>query len=119
MVAFILTVVVIAISLLIISKLPFLGIEIDSTQKALIAGLIIGVLNGLLGFLLNARLLNMLTLGLSWLILNTLIFGIAAKLVEGFRLRYGVWSAILGGIALSIINSILLSIISKIFPSLA
>jgi putative membrane protein len=32
---------------------------------------------------------------------------IAAWLVDGFRLRYGIWSAVLGAFALTLINNII------------
>jgi putative membrane protein len=34
-------------------------------------------------------------------------FSIAAWLVDGFRLRYGIWSAILGAFALTLVNNII------------
>ena len=46
MIGFLISVVVIAISLLIISKLPT-GVEVDNPWIALIAGAIIGAFNGL------------------------------------------------------------------------
>ena len=46
MLGFLVSVVVIAISLLIISKLPT-GVEVDSPWIALIAGAIIGAFNGI------------------------------------------------------------------------
>jgi putative membrane protein len=42
------------------------------------------------------------------------MFALAAKLVEGFRLRWGVWSAIIGALALSFINSILFQILAQV-----
>jgi len=44
MIPFLITCLVTAASLLIISRLP-LGIEVDSTGKAIVAGLVFGVLN--------------------------------------------------------------------------
>ncbi|HEY9617991.1 MAG TPA: phage holin family protein, partial [Microcoleaceae cyanobacterium] len=40
-----------------------------------------------------------------------IVFGLAAWLIEGFRLRWGLGSAILGAIALTLINSILFFIL--------
>lgn len=114
LIAFLITALVTAISLIIISKIPFLGVEVDSFGKALISAVVFGVLNGLLGWLGGSRILNVLTLGFLWLIVNTVIFGLSAKLVEGFRLRKGVLSAILGAIALSIINGILFYILGAV-----
>ncbi|AFY48593.1 putative membrane protein [Nostoc sp. PCC 7524] len=108
----ILTWLVTSISFLIISKLP-LGIEIDGFGKAAIAAAVFGLLNALLLPILTvlAFPLIILTLGLFFLVLNAIIFALAAYLVEGFRLRWGFWSALIGSLALAIINSILLGIL--------
>ncbi|MGB3760192.1 MAG: phage holin family protein [Rivularia sp. (in: cyanobacteria)] len=111
MVGLILTWFVTAISFLIISKLP-IGVEIDSFGKALITAAVFGVLNALLFPVLTFFALPFIifTLGLFFFVLNSIIFGLSAAIVPGFRLRYGFWSATIGSIALSIINSILLSL---------
>lgn len=108
MTGFLIAVVVTAISLLIISKLPT-GVEVDNPVIALIAGAIIGAFNGLYSLFPNwfQGTLTVLSLGLIPLIGSIIVFGLAAWLVQGFRLRWGIWSAILGAIALAIINSIL------------
>ncbi len=115
MVGFLISIVVIAISLLIISKLP-LGVEIDNPVIALISGAVIGAINGLV------RLFpawfksfgSIVSLGLIPLLSGVIIFGLTALLVEGFRLRWGIWSAILGAIALSIVNSILFYVLGQV-----
>jgi putative membrane protein len=114
MIGFLISVVVIAISLLIISKLP-IGVEVDNPWIALIAGAIIGAFNGVWGWFPDwFKTANaILSLGLIPLIGSIIVFGLAAWLVEGFRLRWGVWSAILGAIALSIVNSILFFILRQ------
>jgi putative membrane protein len=118
MIPFLITCLVTAVSLLIISRLP-LGIEVDSTGKAIVAGLVFGLLNAFVKPVLAILTfpLTILTLGLFLLLLNVIIFGLAAWLVHGFRLKWGIWSAILGTIALSIINSVLFSILSAVFPN--
>ena len=120
MTAFLITAIITAISLIIIAQLP-LGIEVDNMGKAIIAGIVFGILNAFIKpilFWLTIPL-TVLSLGLFLLILNGIIFGLAAWLVEGFRLRWGFWSALLGTLALSIINSIIFFAIDKIFPNLA
>lgn len=114
MIPFLIFVVVTAISLLIISKLP-IGIEINSPVHALIGGAIIGLFNGLWGIFPQwFRTLNtIVSLGLIPLIGSIIVFGLAAWLVEGFRLRWGIASAIIGAIALSIVNSILFFILRE------
>ncbi len=113
---FILTVVITAISLMIIAKLP-LGIEVDGFNKALIAGLVFGVLNAtvLPIFSILALPFTILTFGLFSLVVNALIFALAAALVEGFSLKNGFWSALLGTIVLSILNSVLMQIFNALF----
>jgi putative membrane protein len=115
MVGFVISIVVIAVSLLIISKLP-LGVEVDSPVKALIGGAIIGLLNGLIGFIPGAisGFFAVITLGLLPLLSSIIVFGLSAWLVEGFRLKWGVWSAVLGAIALAIVNSILRFILHQV-----
>jgi len=102
-------------SLFVISKLP-LGIEIDSFGKALVSAAVFGVLNALLrpilGFL--AFPITFLTFGLFALVLNAIIFGLAAFLVHGFRLRGGFFSAFIGAIALSLINALIFQLLPAI-----
>lgn len=111
---FLLSVVITAISLLVISKLPF-GIDVENPFVALIAGAIIGAFSGLWSLFPNwFRTFNaIISLGLIPLIGSIIVFALAAWLVEGFRLRWGFGSAILGAIALSIINSILFFILRQ------
>lgn len=114
LVPFIITVVVLAISLLIISKLP-IGVEVDSPVKALIGGAIIGILHAIISILPFKGVFAVLSLGLLPLLSGVIVFGLAAFLVEGFRLKWGIWSAILGAIALAIINGILTKILAAVF----
>lgn len=113
LIGFLISVIILAISLLIISKIPPIGVEIDSPIKALLAGAIIGAFNGIWGFFPNALrgFFAIISLGLIPLIGAIIVFGLSAWLIEGFRLRYGIWSAILGAIALAIISSILNAIL--------
>ncbi len=108
---------VIAASFYIISKLPFIGVEIDTPQKTLVSAAVFGIVTALarpiLAFVF--KLPNALTLGwfdgfFSFLI-TVICFGIAAYLVQGFRLRFGVWSAILGALCLSIVMKLIYTIL--------
>lgn len=107
-----LTWLVTTVSFLIIARLP-IGVELDSFGKAAISAAVFGVLNALLRPILVffGFPFIVITLGLFLFVLNAIIFGIAAAIVDGFRLRFGFWSALLGSISLSIVNSILLSFI--------
>ena len=112
MVGLLISWVVTTISFLIISKLP-IGVEVDNFKKAAISAVVFGLLNALLKPILTffSFPFIVLTFGLFLFILNAIIFGIAAAIVPGFRLRWGFWSALIGSLALSFINSILFSII--------
>lgn len=105
---FLISVVVLAISLLIISKIPPIGVEIDSPIKALLGGAIIGAFDGIWGFLPSALRTGVfvLSLGIVPLLGSIIVFGFAAWMIEGFRLRWGIWSAIMGAIALAIVSSL-------------
>jgi putative membrane protein len=115
MVGFLITIIVLAISLWIVTLLPT-GVEVDSPVKALLAGGIIGVLTGLYHLFPDwLRTFGaIISLGLIPLIISIVIFGLAAWLIEGFRLKWGIISAILGAIALTFINSILTWILQSI-----
>ena len=112
MVAFLVTLLVTAVSLLIISKLPT-GVEIDSLNKALISAFVFGILNAVLRPILSfiSAPITFITFGFFTVIINAIIFGLAAALVTGFRLRWGFWSAIIGSFALGVINSIIFHIL--------
>ena len=107
-VAILISLIVTTVSLIIISKLPT-GVEIDSLQKAFVSAIVFGIVNALLHPILNILALPLifLTFGLFSLVVNAIIFGLAAFLVQGFRLKWGFWSALIGSFALSIVNSII------------
>jgi putative membrane protein len=109
--SFLILAVVTAVSLLIISYIPFLGVEVDSPGKALVSGLVFGVLNAFLRPILAflGAPITFITFGLFAIIINAIIFGLTAKLIEGFRLRNGILSAILGAIVLGIVNGLLIN----------
>lgn len=115
MVGLLITWLVTTVSFLILSKLP-LGVEIDSFGKAAFSAAVFGILNALVRPVLTILSFPfiLVTFGLFMVIVNAIIFGLAAWLVTGFRLRWGIWSAILGSIALGIVNSILFHILSTL-----
>lgn len=101
-----------AVSLLIISKLP-VGVEIDTPQKAFFSAAILGIVTAVVRPILRLifAVPNIVTFdllsGLFTFTIAVICFGLAASLVQGFRLRYGIWSAVLGAFALTIINSLI------------
>lgn len=106
-----------ASSLLIITKLP-VGVEIDSPVKAYASAAVLGVVAAIVNPILKAVFFipNLLTFGLLsglvTFIIAAIAFGIAAAIVSGFRLRQGVWSAIIGALALSIVSNLIYGFVS-------
>ena len=101
-----------AISLIIIANLPFLGVEIDSFGKAVFSALIFGILNALViplfGLLeLGPKLTDIVIAGPIHFVLNIIIFGLAAALVSGFRLRNKILDPVVGSILLTILNTVI------------
>lgn len=107
--------VITAVSLIIISKIP-IGVEIDSFPKALLSAGVFGLLNAFIRPILVflGFPLTIITLGLFLLVINVIIFGLAAWLVTGFRLRYGLISAALGAFCLSLVNGIILKLLNLV-----
>jgi putative membrane protein len=110
--------IVTAIALYIISKIPFTGVEIANFKKAIIAAIVLGIVNALLGPILNflGAPLNFLTFGLFSIIISAFIFGLSAWLVPGFALRKGILSAIIGAVLLGLINYGIYYVLSQFVP---
>ncbi len=104
MVTLIITTLIVALGLLIISRLP-IGVEVDSLGIALISAIVFGLLNGVLGWLVDFMKWTVFLWPLA-LVMNVVIFGLAAWLVQGFRLKNGIVSAALGAFALAIVTQL-------------
>ena len=103
---------VMAFSLWMISKLP-LGVEIDTPEKVLFSAVVLGIITALVKPVLkmlfvipNLDTFDLLS-GIFTFMITLACFSIAAWLIDGFRLRFGIWSAILGAFVLTIINNII------------
>lgn len=81
------------------------GIESKGCLSAILAGLVLGVVNALLKPLLVLLTLpiTVLTLGLFLLVVNALLLWLTGALVPGFRVR-GFGPALLGSLLLSVIS---------------
>jgi putative membrane protein len=53
--------------------------------------------------------------GLITFIISAIAFGIAAAAVSGFRLRAGIWSALIGALALSVVSNIIYGFVSPTY----
>ena len=84
------------------------GFVVHGLEPALIAALVIGLLNGTLGLLLKIVTfpITILTLGLFLLVINALMIRLAASLVTGFHV-HGWIPALIGAVALSVLGMLL------------
>ncbi len=84
------------------------GISVSGPTAALIAALVIGLINATLGLLLKIITfpLTIVTLGLFWFVINALMLELAAAFVRGFYVR-NFFAAFVGAILLSIVSSVL------------
>jgi putative membrane protein len=64
----------------------------------LVSAIVFGLLNAFVRPVIAffAFPITFLTFGLFSVIINAIIFGLAAALVDGFSLRWGFWSALIG-----------------------
>lgn len=84
------------------------GIHVDDWQTLIVSALVLGLLNAFLRPLLKLVTLpvRMLTLGLFTLVINGVLFGLAAWLVDGFEVA-GFWSAFFGALVCSVVGGVL------------
>jgi putative membrane protein len=83
------------------------GIEVRSFGTALLATVVIAVVNGTVGLVLKilAFPLTVLTLGLFLLVVNAFLLKLASALVPGFSIR-GFLNALIGSVVLTILNAV-------------
>ncbi|TSC84992.1 MAG: putative membrane protein [Parcubacteria group bacterium Gr01-1014_13] len=81
------------------------GITVVSFYSALVAALILGLINALIRPILLVLTLpiNIFTLGLFTLVINALMFWLAASVVKGFFVA-GFWPAFWGALAMWLIS---------------
>ena len=93
-----------AVSILIVAHVVR-GFEISGFLAALLAAIVIGLVNSTLGLFLKIVTfpLTILTLGVFWIVINALMLEIASWLVPGFTVQT-FWSAFFGAIILSLVN---------------
>jgi putative membrane protein len=82
------------------------GFQVRSFAAALVAALVVGVVNAVLVPVLNllALPLRILTLGLFSFVVSAVGLLVTDALVPGFRID-GLWTAILGAVLIAIVNA--------------
>jgi putative membrane protein len=96
-----------AVALLVVSKIVP-GFHVDGLWPALIASLVIGLLNATVGLVLKIVTfpISILTLGLFLLVINGLMILLASNIVRGFQVR-GFVPAFFGAIVLALLGMLI------------
>ena len=96
-----------AIALILVSRLVP-GFYVQGLGPALIASLVIGLLNATVGFVLKILTfpLSILTLGLFLLVINGFMIMVASSLVRGFNVR-GFVPAFWGAVVLALLGMVI------------
>lgn len=100
-----------AIALMIVSKLVP-GFQVAGLWPALIASLVIGLLNATLGLLLKIVTfpISIITFGIFLLVINGLMILLASSIVRGFNVR-GFGPAFWGAVVLAILGMIIRAVV--------
>ena len=96
-----------AVALLLVSRIVP-GFHVRGLGPALIASVVIGLLNATLGFFLKVVTfpLSILTLGLFLLVINGLMILLASSVVKGFDVR-GFWAAFWGAVVMALLGMVI------------
>jgi len=84
------------------------GFYVDGAGAALIAAVVIGLVNATIGLFLKIITfpLTILTLGLFWFVINAIMLELASAFVPGFHITtFG--AAFIGAIVLTVVNTLL------------
>jgi putative membrane protein len=94
------------------------GVSVSGITAALLAAVVIGLINATLGSLLKLLTfpIGCLTLGISRLIINALMFWLAATLISGFHVT-GFLPALLGSIALALVSAAVDFLLTQLLSS--
>jgi putative membrane protein len=103
-----------AVALLVVSNFVR-GFNVDGFGPALVAALVIGLLNATVGFFLKVVTfpISILTLGLFLLIINGMMIMVASNLVNGFHVR-GFVPAFWGAVVLALLGMLIRAITESV-----
>lgn len=109
---FIIRIVVYTLALLLAANI-IPGIRLDSLTSALVAGLLLGLINAIVRPILVVLTfpITLLTLGLFLLVLNAFCLWLVSVFVPGFHVA-GFWPAFWGALLVSVVSWILTALIS-------
>ena len=108
-----------AAALLLVAHL-YSGVQVKSFGAAMIAALVLGLLNALLRPLLVLLTLpvTLLTLGLFLFVINAVMFYLAASLLDGLSVT-GFAAALIGSLIYSLCGMVIDVAMERLFPSTA
>ncbi len=100
-----------AVALLIVSKVVP-GFHVDGLGPALIASLVIGLLNATVGLVLKVITfpISIVTFGIFLLVINGLMILLASNLVRGFNVR-GFGPAFFGAVVLALLGMVIKAVV--------
>lgn len=83
------------------------GITVDGFYTAVVAAVILGILNAVVKpvLVLLTLPITLLTLGLFTLVINAALFIFAASFIDGFAVA-GFWYGLLGSVLMSIVSTV-------------
>ena len=102
-----------AIALIIVSRIVP-GFDVQGLMPALVAALVIGLLNATVGFVLKIITfpLAILTLGIFLLVINGIMIKVAAIIVPGFHV-YGFAPAFWGAVVLALLGMVIRAVVKE------
>ena len=111
--------VLLAAALLLVANL-YPGVQVSSFSSALVAALVLGLLNALLRPILVLLTLpvTVLTLGLFLFVINALMFYFAASLLSGFNVT-GFGAALIGSLLYSLCGLVIDAAMERLFTRAA
>ncbi len=107
MLLYLLSILATALSLMLLDAI-FAGVVLANFPAAMVAAVVIGIVNGIIKpilFILSLPI-TILTLGLFSLVVNGICFWLASLLTPGFHV-HGFWAFIVGPIVLSVVSTAL------------
>lgn len=105
-----------AVALLLVASL-FSGVQVHSFGSALWVALVLGLLNAIVRPVLLVLTLpiTVVTLGLFLLVVNGLVFWLAAGMLSGLQVS-GFWAAVWGALLYSALGLLIDSVLARLFP---
>ena len=105
-----------AASLLLVTYV-YSGVQVQGFSSAMIAALVIGLLNTVIRPILVVLTLpvTIITVGLFLFVVNGLMFWMASGILGGFHVS-GFWAAMLGALIYSVLGLFVDALVARLFP---